>query len=148
MADEADLLKEIVNVLESMGVPYMVGGSVALTAWAIPRLTHDIDLVVDLPEDRIVEFCSHFSPDRYYIDADVMRSAFEQRNQPGMGMYSFTDMDTGLKVDLFPLRPNDPAQQAALSRRVVVEILEGSRASGSIVVVSKVHSEHKGIRVD
>ena len=58
-----------------------------------------------------------------------MHAAFEQRNQPSLGMYSFTDMETGLKVDLFPLRSDDPAQQAALSRRVTVEVLEGQQAA-------------------
>ena len=116
-------------VLESMGAPYMVGGGIALFAWSIPRTTHDLDLVVDLPEERIPEFCAHFSPDRYFIDAEGMRDAFEQRDQPSLGMYSFTDMDTGLKVDLFPLRPRDEAQQTALNRRVWTEVLPGLRAA-------------------
>jgi hypothetical protein len=38
-------------------------------------------------------------------------------------------MESGLKVDLFPLRSNDPAQQTALNRRVTAEILEGLTAS-------------------
>ncbi len=45
-----------------------------------------------------------------------------------MGMYSFTDGDTGFKVDLFPLRPGDAVQQAAFTKRVAVEILEGLTA--------------------
>ena len=47
MSDEADLLAQVVGALAAMGVPYMLGGSVALAVWAQPRLTHDLDLVVD-----------------------------------------------------------------------------------------------------
>lgn len=120
-----ELLRQVITVLESMAVPYMIGGSVALIAWASPRMTHDLDIVVDLPEARISEFCAYFSAERYFIDPAVMREAFERRDQPSLGMYSFIDMDTSFKVDLFPLRPTDEAQQAALGRRMTVEILEG-----------------------
>jgi hypothetical protein len=128
-SDFADLIGQVVRTLESMQVPYVIGGSVALTAWATPRTTHDLDLVVDLPASRVPEFCTHFSADRYFIDADAMLASFGQWDQPSMGMYSFTDMDSGIKVDLFPLRPGEPAQQEALSRRVIVELLEGQRAA-------------------
>lgn len=125
MNEETDLLVQVVNVLVKMNVPYMIGGSVALTVWALPRTTHDLDLVVDLLEDQISEFCAQFHSDRYYIDPDAMKSAFQQRDQPSLGMYSFIDMESGFKVDLFPLRSNDPAQHAALNRRVNVDMVEG-----------------------
>lgn len=123
--DEAALLERVAGILEEMQVPYMIGGGVALAVWAIPRTTHDFDIVVDLPEERITEFCSHFPPDKYYIDADAMQNAFRHRDQSSLGMYSFIDMETGIKIDLFPLRPNDSAQQEALARRVTAEVLEG-----------------------
>ncbi len=129
MDDEINLIRKVIGVLESMDIPYMVGGGVALSAWATPSTTHDLDVVVHLPAERIKEFCSHFPSDRYFIDPDDMQAAFKHRDQPSLGMYSFVDMESYLKVDLFPLRSNDPAQQAALSRRVTTEILEGLSAS-------------------
>lgn len=128
-ADEADQLGQVVAALEATGVPYMIGGSVALAVWAQPRLTHDLDFVVDLPTDRVEEFCRYFPADRFFIDPGAMRAAFAGRNSPSLGMYSFIDMQTGLKVDLFPLRRNDPAQQAAFGRRVDMEVLEGRHAT-------------------
>jgi len=44
-------------------------------------------------------------------------------------MYNIIDMDTGLKVDLTPVRPNDPLHVQSIQRRVEVEILPGLRAS-------------------
>jgi hypothetical protein len=84
--------------------------------------------VVDLPEHIIADFCSRFSAERYNLDADMMRTTFSLKDHAGMGMYSFIDSEVGLKVDLFPLRHNDPAQEFALSRRVLEEIAEGVRA--------------------
>ncbi|MDQ2806408.1 MAG: hypothetical protein M3Z04_05745 [Chloroflexota bacterium] len=129
MSDEADLLAQVVAALETMDIPYMIGGSMALAVWAQPRMTHDIDIVVDLPGERVAEFCRYFPADRFFLDPGAMRAAFGGRNTPSLGMYSFVDMHTGLKVDLFPLRRNDPAQQTALARRVAVEVLEGRQAS-------------------
>ncbi len=129
MSDEGALIRTVVGVLDRLQVPYMIGGSMALAVWAVPRMTHDLDLVVDLPAGQIAAFGAEFPPDRYTLDLAALRVAFGQRGRPSLGMYSFTDMDTGLKVDLFPLRPGDLAQQAALGRRRVVEILEGQLAA-------------------
>jgi hypothetical protein len=128
---EVDLLEKVIQTLESMKVPYMIGGSVALAVWANPRMTHDVDIVVEMPAERVTEFCSHFPEDRYFIDPEAMARAFRNRETPSLGMYSFMDMDSSLKVDLFPLRPDDPAQQQGFARRVTAEIVEGVRGSVS-----------------
>jgi hypothetical protein len=101
---------------------------VALAVWAAPRTTHDLDIVVDMPEELVADFCSRFPEERFSIDSLAMRDAFARRDELGLGLYSFTDMETGFKVDLFPLRQNDPAQQAALQRRVVAKIMGGLQA--------------------
>ena len=125
MDEQTDLLRQVIGTLEQMGVPYVIGGSVALAVWAVPRTTHDLDIVVDIPEDRIQEFCYHFPPVRYYIDPEAMISAFQRRNQASMGMYSFLDLDTGFKVDLFPVRTQDKAQQEALRKSIRTQVMHG-----------------------
>lgn len=121
-------------------MPYMVGGSTALSVWASPRTTHDVDIVVDMPQDRIEEFCEQFSSERYYIDVDVMRESFSRLHEPGLGMYSFVDMESGLKIDLFPLRPGDDQQESALSHRMRAKIsqdIEAAVYSPSDLLVQK-----------
>jgi len=98
---------------------------VALSLWAVPRTTHDVDIVVALPAARIAEFCAHFPPDRYYIDPAAMAEAFRHTNQPSRGMYSFIHILSGLKLDLFPLRPSDPVQVSTLQHRVQEELTPG-----------------------
>src|SRR6476659_1555564 len=44
-------------------------------------------------------------------------------------MYSNEYIHTGFKVDLFLLRPDDPAQRAALNRRITVELFDGLKAA-------------------
>jgi len=46
---QQELLAKVVSVLESLGVDYMVTGSLASSIQGEPRSTHDIDLVVAIP---------------------------------------------------------------------------------------------------
>ena len=128
MDEEAALLQQVVEALERIDVPYMIGGSVALGVWATPRMTHDLDIVVDVPLDEIPQFCAQFPAERYYLDAAAMTAAFRRRDSRSLGMYSFLDMETGLKVDLFPLRTGDPAQVTAMGRRVREQVLRSHPA--------------------
>lgn len=122
-------LADVVRALEQMQLPYAISGSVALGLWAVPRTTHDVDIVVALPAARIAEFCAHFPPDRYYIDPAAMADAFRHAQQPSRGMYSFLHMPSGLKLDLFPLRPSDPVQVSTLQHRVLEDLTPGLRAA-------------------
>ena len=68
------VLKLVAARLDASGIAYMVTGSVAVSLYAEPRMTRDIDLVVELrPSDaaRIVEmFGAEFN-----CDADRIRDA-------------------------------------------------------------------------
>jgi hypothetical protein len=45
--EQVDVLKFAIDVLERMGVPYMVVGAFASGPYGEPRMTQDIDIVVD-----------------------------------------------------------------------------------------------------
>jgi hypothetical protein len=56
--DELAVLKLVTARLDEAGFAYMITGSIALGYYAQPRMTRDVDLVVDLkvPDaERIVE---------------------------------------------------------------------------------------------
>lgn len=55
-----------VSRLEALGLPYMVTGSTASMIYGEPRLTLDVDLVVDLPVERAAEFLSAFPESEFY----------------------------------------------------------------------------------
>jgi hypothetical protein len=39
----SELLEEVADVLESMGIPYLVTGSMATIAYGEPRFTNDVE---------------------------------------------------------------------------------------------------------
>ena len=47
MSEELEVLRIVAERLGQAGIAYMVTGSVAMNHYAVPRMTRDIDLVVD-----------------------------------------------------------------------------------------------------
>ena len=57
---EANLFLMFTQRLNTLGVRYMVSGSVAVIIYGEPRLTHDVDLIVVLDREHIAGFTRHF----------------------------------------------------------------------------------------
>ncbi len=85
----------VVEALESVGAPYQIGGSVASSVHGIARATLDVDLVTDLPEDRVRAFVQRLRVD-YYIDEDMILDAVRRR-----ACFNVIHLATMLKVDVF-----------------------------------------------
>ena len=48
MSIEFDIIKEVVKRLDEAGILYMITGSIAANFYSIPRMTRDIDIVIEL----------------------------------------------------------------------------------------------------
>lgn len=47
---------EVARVLDGLGVPYLVGGSLASSLHGVPRSTQDADVVADLRDEHVAPF--------------------------------------------------------------------------------------------
>ena len=47
MSEEMEVLKEVTRRLDQAGIAYMITGSTAANFYTVPRMTRDIDLVVE-----------------------------------------------------------------------------------------------------
>jgi hypothetical protein len=63
--DELDVLRIVSDRLESLRLPYMLTGSFALAHYATPRMTRDIDIVVELDEATVTGLVAAFEDDFY-----------------------------------------------------------------------------------
>jgi len=90
-----ELLRRLAAILESLDLPYLVTGSMATVFYGEPRFTNDIDVVVDLPAERITELCAAFPADEFYVDEETVRRAV--RN---CGQFNVLHPTSGLKVDV------------------------------------------------
>lgn len=53
LAGALQVVRKVADILERLGVPYLVGGSLASSLHGIPRSTQDADLVVALQEQHV-----------------------------------------------------------------------------------------------
>jgi len=106
----------MIAVLERLDIAYMVVGGFASTFYGQPRLTIDVDIVVDIKLRHMKPFVAAFPiPDYYVSEEGAPKTALRdslQRRYP----FNLIQPKTGAKVDLVPL-PRDPFTRAAFGRR-------------------------------
>ena len=102
---EAELFLVFARPLRELGIPYMVTGSVASILYGEPRLTHDIDLVLELGRERLTEFCAAFPIEEFYCPPpEVIRSELIRSSR---GHFNLIHHASGFKGDIY-LVGNDP----------------------------------------
>lgn len=117
MSEQLDVLKTAARALESASIPYMLSGSVAMSFYAQPRMTRDIDIVVELGARDAVRLCGLFVSD-FYVDADDAREAVENR-----GIFNIIHKLWMVKID-FIVRKETEYRRKEFSRRRAL-LLEG-----------------------
>jgi hypothetical protein len=116
---EPNLFLAFLEPLNRGGIPYMVTGSVASLVYGEPRLTHDVDLVVELNANRAHEFAGLFPIDQFYCPPEeVIRIEASRETR---GHFNLVHHASGFKADLYPVG-RDPLHQWAMARRRVFEI--------------------------
>lgn len=108
----------VAATLTKLGVPYLVGGSLASSFHGIPRSTIDVDLVADLSQHHIAALVADLEAE-FYVDEERAREAVRRRSS-----FNLIHLTTFFKVDLFVLK-SDPLARLEMSRRQVVEMGEG-----------------------
>jgi hypothetical protein len=115
MHDELSVLKLVTGRLEAAGLAYMVTGSVALSFYAEPRMTRDVDLVVDLRRSDTTRVLELFGAE-FDVDADRIRDAITQRS-----MFNVIHTAAVVKVDII-VRKAGPYREEEFRRRRLAEI--------------------------
>src|SRR5277367_5739722 len=93
--DQSNLLRFVSGVAEQMGLKYFVTGSTATIFYGEPRFTNDIDVVVQLSERQVGEFCNRFPADQFYVSVPAAQDAVRRR-----GQFNIIHPDSGLKIDV------------------------------------------------
>lgn len=85
------------QILDGLGIPYVIGGSFASSAYGEARSTRDADLVVELSLDHVESLASHLESD-FYISRDAMREAIRDHLS-----FNAIHLESMFKVDFFVL---------------------------------------------
>ena len=119
MPDDNDLFLVFVRPLNRMGLAYMVTGSAASMAYGIPRITLDIDLVIELAPAQVGLLPTAFPPDAFYCPPrEVLDLEVERLSR---GHFNVIHEATGFKADFYPVG-SDPLHRWAMGRRRHVDM--------------------------
>lgn len=115
MNREIDLIKEVVRRLNGAGIGYMITGSMAMAVYAAPRMTRDVDIVIQVSDEDADSMVELFRGD-FYIDETAVREAIRSR-----GMFNIIHDETIIKFD-FIVRKDEEYRREEFNRRLPVEI--------------------------
>jgi len=96
----------VIEALEALDVPYLIGGSLASAIHGVARATLDTDLVADLRSEHVERLAQALS-ETFYVDVEAIQDAIRRHSS-----FNVIHLETMFKVDVFVLkgRPFDHAQ--------------------------------------
>jgi hypothetical protein len=111
---ELNLFKIFTLKLNELKLDYFITGSVASIVYGEPRLTHDIDIVLEISVSGIDKFIKAFAGVEFYIPPiEIIRNEIERSER---GHFNIIHNESGFKADIF-LIGNDKFQKWALDNR-------------------------------
>lgn len=111
-------LTKLVDVLRRIGIRFHLTGGITAVAYGEPRMTQDLDLVIDAQaatrhRDRLIASLIEAG---FYLEESTARAAID-----GKRMFQILDIEEALKLDLY-LEGSIPGE---LDRSVTAEVLPG-----------------------
>lgn len=100
---------KVTGVLENLGVPYLIGGSLASTLYGMVRTTQDSDIVAEIQAEHLQPFVTALQ-DEFYVDDEMIAEAIQHNSS-----FNIIHRETMFKVDVFIPRQR-PFLQSQLAR--------------------------------
>lgn len=119
--DQLDLLRLVVGTLERLEITYAIVGSFASGAWGEPRMTNDIDILVELDVFDVRNLCRSFDSTEFYVSVAAAEEAVERTSQ-----FNLLHPASGNKVD-FMIAGTSDWTRAQLDRSVIAPLLPDCR---------------------
>jgi len=138
---DEEALARVVRSLDALGIPYMVTGSVASSHHGRPRMTHDVDVVIDPSAEALARLVDALASSGFYVDAATARDAMKRRRQ-----FNAIHAQSAVKIDLI-VRKDRPFSREELGRRQRAVLPGGTRVSLATpedTILSKLEWARKG----
>ncbi|MCA9974283.1 MAG: hypothetical protein KDE56_04945 [Anaerolineales bacterium] len=117
----------VTSLLDELGIPYAIGGSMASIIHGMLRTTMDVDIVADMQSEQAAAFVAGLQ-DAFYADEQMIQQAIQRQSS-----FNLIHLKTMFKVDIFiPKRRAFDQQQ--LGRRIAERI--GADSDKQIWVLS------------
>ena len=107
--EPVEVTLKVTNVFEKLGVPYLIGGSLASTLYGMVRSTQDSDIVAEMGSEHVQSFVEDLE-NEFFIDDEMIAEAIRTNSS-----FNIIHRDTMFKVDVFIPHPR-PYLQSQISR--------------------------------
>jgi hypothetical protein len=131
-----DLLSLFITTLNRTDIEYMVTGSVAAMLYGEPRMTHDIDLIIDLHKEQIPKLLHVFPEGEYYRPPEEVIGVEIARAQ--RGHFNLIHHMSGYKADIY-LHGHDPLHAWGMKNRqsIIIGEEEMKIAPAEYIIIRK-----------
>jgi hypothetical protein len=138
---QIEFLSHALGVLGRLEIPYAVVGSYASSAWGEPRMTRDIDILVQLSANQVEQLCREFPAPDFYVSQVAARDAVMHGSQ-----FNIIHPTSGNKIDFMIAASRDHVD-CQLERRQLIEFepsVSGYVASPEDVILGKLSYYREG----
>ena len=96
-----DILINTIKKINKLDIPYMLTGGVAVIFYGKPRMTHDIDVVVEIDQTHIPKIIKLFKKEFYVSEEAINESVMHK------SMFNIINLDSGIKIDFWIRNDNE-----------------------------------------
>jgi hypothetical protein len=100
---------KVTGILEDLGIPYLIGGSLASTLYGMVRSTQDSDIVAEMQPKHVQPFIAALQ-NEFFVDEEMIAESVKTNTS-----FNIIHRDTMFKVDVFIPLPR-PFLQSQISR--------------------------------
>ena len=140
---EHNLFRIFVSRINKLSITYMITGAVASIIYGEPRLTNDIDMVIDLKPEDIGQFANCFPIEDFYCPPPEIIKL--EISRPLRGHFNLIHHKTGFRADIYA-SGKDELNLWGLKNRKPVDV-EGDEfwlAPVEYVILRKLEYYHEG----
>jgi len=116
LTDPIQVMLLVVESLEKLGIPYLIGGSLASSIHGIARATRDADIIADIQEKH-TEVLADGLKDRFYVDPEMIKEAIRHRS-----FFNLIHLDSMFKIDVYILKQDAFSKEEFKRRQKVILI--------------------------
>jgi predicted nucleotidyltransferase len=138
--NQKEFFTEVLKILEKLHIPYMISGSVGSMLYGEPRMTNDIDIVVELKEEKIEDFLNQLDEMQYYFPSlEFVKDSVKRKSQ-----FNIIHLESGSKVDIIIKKSTEFAEIEFSRKRQVAftENFDAFTASPEDIIISKMAFYH------
>lgn len=134
MSSELGILKQVCGQLDDNQISYMLTGSFAANFYAVPRMTRDIDIVIEIEMKEVDKILHIFQKD-FYIDKISINEAIKYQS-----MFNIIHNELSFKID-FIVRKNSEYRIVEFKRKKRIQLDDAFIwiVSPEDLIISKLH---------